>query len=254
MATSTFRTRAFFGGIFSLALVVGSISIAGASQPRDTNPPPASPHTVRPYLSASPRTFPPAQVTFTVNTTSDGHDNTPGDGFCFDGTGHCSLRAAVEEASASGLTTNVNVPAGTYNLTLGELNPTDAGGLLGGGRTGGGALLYPCPDGMYASFKRISIAAPGATPGTPIAGGAWMTLNTDSGGDLQQEAIIPQTGQTQALPCLITDGSAAIVLRRGSKLVVVGAALPVSTTISFRFQIELYHTAKAAEAATAQGG
>jgi len=131
---------------------------------------------------------------------------------------------------------------------------TDAGGLLGGGRTGGGALLYPCPDGMYASFKRISIAAPGATPGTPIAGGAWMTLNTDSGGDLQQEAIIPQTGQTQALPCLITDGSAAIVLRRGSKLVVVGAALPVSTTISFRFQIELYHTAKAAEAATAQGG
>ena len=124
MARTTFRTRALFGGIFSLALVVAPLSVAAASHPRDVNnPTSSSPHTVRPFLSASPRSFPPAQSTLTVNTTTDSHDATPGDGKCDDGTGHCSLRAAVEEASASGATTNVNVPAGTYALTLGELQP-----------------------------------------------------------------------------------------------------------------------------------
>jgi CSLREA domain-containing protein len=36
-------------------------------------------------------------VTFTVNTASDTNDNNVGDGQCNDGSGHCSLRAAMEE-------------------------------------------------------------------------------------------------------------------------------------------------------------
>lgn len=35
-----------------------------------------------------------------VNTTNDGHDATPGDGFCATASGGCSLRAAIEEANA----------------------------------------------------------------------------------------------------------------------------------------------------------
>jgi len=38
---------------------------------------------------------------FTVNVTSDGPDANPGDGFCDDGAGNCTLRAAIDEANAT---------------------------------------------------------------------------------------------------------------------------------------------------------
>ena len=56
--------------------------------------------------------------TFTVTTTADTNDATPGDGVCADGTGACSLRAAVEEANSLGGTTAVTLPAGTFTYTL----------------------------------------------------------------------------------------------------------------------------------------
>ena len=37
---------------------------------------------------------------FIVNSTGDGGDSNPGDGICDDGTGHCTFRAAIEEANA----------------------------------------------------------------------------------------------------------------------------------------------------------
>ncbi len=40
-----------------------------------------------------------AATNFTVNSTGDGTDNNPGDGVCNDGTGACSLRAAMQEAN-----------------------------------------------------------------------------------------------------------------------------------------------------------
>ena len=40
-------------------------------------------------------------ATFIVNTTADGADVTPGDGVCDNGAGHCTLRAAIQEANAS---------------------------------------------------------------------------------------------------------------------------------------------------------
>jgi CSLREA domain-containing protein len=40
-------------------------------------------------------------LTFTVNSTGDGGDINPGDGVCDDGTGDCTLRAALVEANAS---------------------------------------------------------------------------------------------------------------------------------------------------------
>lgn len=62
-------------------------------------------------------------LSFTVNTTADAHDATPGDGLCASTSAQCTLRAAVEEANAqpAGTTVTVTVPAGTYKLTLGTL-------------------------------------------------------------------------------------------------------------------------------------
>ena len=42
---------------------------------------------------------PPGPVTFTVDSTADAVDATPGDGACDDGTGSCTLRAAITEAN-----------------------------------------------------------------------------------------------------------------------------------------------------------
>ena len=58
--------------------------------------------------------------TFTVTTTTDGHEKVPGNSVCetAPGNGICTLRAAVETASGLGGTSTINVPAGTYSLTL----------------------------------------------------------------------------------------------------------------------------------------
>lgn len=55
---------------------------------------------------------------FTVNTTNDTVDATPGDGICADVNGDCSLRGAIREANALAGTDTVTVPAGTYTLTI----------------------------------------------------------------------------------------------------------------------------------------
>jgi CSLREA domain-containing protein len=67
-------------------------------------------------------------LSFTVNTTADAHDAHPGDGRCADSAGQCSLRAALEEADASpsGSSVTIAVPAGTYALTLGSLTAGSA--------------------------------------------------------------------------------------------------------------------------------
>ncbi len=60
--------------------------------------------------------------TFTVNSTNDFADATPGDGNCADGTGHCTLRAAIDEANFAAAQDTVNLPPGTYSLgALGQL-------------------------------------------------------------------------------------------------------------------------------------
>jgi CSLREA domain-containing protein len=64
-------------------------------------------------------------ATFQVNSQIDAHDANPGDGVCAAANGSCTLRAALEEANASLGKHQVNVPAGTYLLTLGQLEVTD---------------------------------------------------------------------------------------------------------------------------------
>jgi CSLREA domain-containing protein len=65
--------------------------------------------------TAAPRAY---GLNFTVNTRSDTHDFTAGDGQCADGQGKCSLRAAIEEISRFPEPRVITLPAGTYNLTL----------------------------------------------------------------------------------------------------------------------------------------
>ena len=64
--------------------------------------------------------FPAHAATFTVNTTLDLHDASPGDGACDDGTGLCSLRGAIMETnSLPSLAPNqIEIPPGVYDLII----------------------------------------------------------------------------------------------------------------------------------------
>lgn len=59
---------------------------------------------------------------FNVNTTTDTADNNPGDGVCDDGTGLCSLRAAIQESNALAGTDDINLPEGVYTITINGIN------------------------------------------------------------------------------------------------------------------------------------
>jgi VCBS repeat-containing protein len=81
--------------------------------------------------------------TFTVNTTVDSVDTNPGDGVAADSLGRTSLRAAVMEANALPGADTINLPAGTYALSLagseengartGDLDITDGLTIVGAG-------------------------------------------------------------------------------------------------------------------------
>jgi hypothetical protein len=66
---------------------------------------------------------------FAVTTTLDAVDVFPGNGFCADAAGNCTLRAAVQEANALPGSDTIKVPGGTYNLTL--LGPNEDAGATG---------------------------------------------------------------------------------------------------------------------------
>ena len=61
-------------------------------------------------------------VDFTVDTTNDTVDATPGDGVAQDAAGDTSLRAAIMEANALGGTNKVILPANTYTLSITSTN------------------------------------------------------------------------------------------------------------------------------------
>src|ERR1043166_2278639 len=75
-----------------------------------------------------------AAATFTVDTTADLPDVTPGDGICGSAGGSCTLRAAVEEANALSGADTVVLPAGHYRLTDGGLTINDDLRARGAGR------------------------------------------------------------------------------------------------------------------------
>ncbi len=93
--------------------------------------------------------------TFTVNTTLDTNDASPGDGQCADSAqGACSLRAAVQEANANPNISAITLAGGqTYNLSLGPLEitqpayiaPTEGSGqatINGAGNPSGSVLEF----------------------------------------------------------------------------------------------------------------
>lgn len=77
-------------------------------------------------------------------STGNGGDSNVGDGICDNGSGQCTLRAAIEEANAGTVPAKIVLPDGTYNLggtpititaTVDLSGTTQAGTILDGGGT-----------------------------------------------------------------------------------------------------------------------
>jgi len=89
---------------------------------------PAWANAALPYVGVqqSPDNDGGAAITLNVNSTLDEVDASPGDGTCASAANRCTLRAAVMEANARGGRHTINVPAGTYTLTIAGINETNS--------------------------------------------------------------------------------------------------------------------------------
>jgi CSLREA domain-containing protein len=59
-----------------------------------------------------------SEIAFTVDSTVDDVDTNPGDGICATASGKCTLRAAIMESNIGATPDTINLPAGTYILSL----------------------------------------------------------------------------------------------------------------------------------------
>jgi len=82
-------------------------------------------------------------MTFTVDDQTDAVDAMPGDMQCATAAGHCTLRAAIQEANALSGPDTITLPTGTYKITIsgtdedaaatGDLDVTDDLTIMGNG-------------------------------------------------------------------------------------------------------------------------
>jgi len=116
-------------------------------------------------------------ATFTVNTSADTDDAQPSDGACADSTGNCSLRAAIQEANSLSGADVIDLPAGTYGLTLPSALPNISGDLT----INGAGLDATVIDGT-GQYRVFLIASQVAISGVTITGG--YVGNFDMGGGI----------------------------------------------------------------------
>lgn len=138
---------------------------------------------ISPFLIFTP-TLPSSAATFAVDSTSDSVDVNPGDGTCLDGTGNCTLRAAVMESNALAGTDTIDLsgindpnspviltiqgadetyaPAtgsgyeavATHDSSIGDLNITDSTNVVGAG-SGQTIVEWAAADQTAGTADRI---------------------------------------------------------------------------------------------------
>ena len=125
----------------------------------------------------------PVDLPIEINTTDEGSDTDPGDGFCWTGQflltrmPACSLRAAVEEANARTGSVELFVPAGVYDL-VGDLVVTDDLMLTGEGREKAtiAGRLWTAPGDEGTSLALVSLSLDNPTTDRFSIGRPQLTL------------------------------------------------------------------------------
>lgn len=116
-------------------------------------------------------------ATFTVTSTSDSVDANTADGTCADSGGNCTLRAAVQQANASAGADTIQVPAGTYTLSIagaddnaaaGDLDVTDALTITGTAGNPSGTIIQAGTN-TANGIDRIFSFNPSGGPGFAVS-------------------------------------------------------------------------------------
>ncbi|MEO8460579.1 MAG: right-handed parallel beta-helix repeat-containing protein [Dokdonella sp.] len=147
-------------------------------------------------------------ATFSVNFNGDSFDVLPGDGICADAVGHCSLRAAVQEANALVGNDTIVLPAGTFTLSLagigedlsasGDLDVTDDISILGAGTEltiiDGGAIdrvldLRPAAVSRSIAINDLTLTNGFMTAGGSTTRGAGLRIGTGVTANLTKVTI-----------------------------------------------------------------
>ncbi len=117
---------------------------------------------------------PASAATFFVNSVSDLGDGAPGDGVCASGAGHCSLRAALDEANAFVGRDEIVLPAGIYQVIGAPLVITDDLDVRGAGshasdiRGRTQSSVFSIAGAVAASFTDVLIQGGRAARGAGI--------------------------------------------------------------------------------------
>jgi hypothetical protein len=136
-----------------------------------------------------------AAITLTVNSTGDGGDSNVFDGVCNDGTGACTLRAAIQQSNVAGADTiDFRVPAGSkIRLTGGELLLSRSLSIAGPGAS----LVAVSGNNASRVFRVFSGA-------TVIISGLTVTEGRATGGG----GIFNQGGTLTINNCIISNNDA----------------------------------------------
>lgn len=173
-------------------------------------------------------------LNFTVDSTLDAVDAAPGDGVCADASGHCTLRAAIQEANQLAGDDTIALPAGVFTLTLagagedlaatGDLDITSNIAISGAGARqtiiDGGALdrvFDIAPNGASATVTISGLAirngfANGASGGGLRVNFGTVTLNdcSFSGNTAGTNGgAIVNTGTLAVNRCALSDNTAS---------------------------------------------
>ena len=160
-------------------------------------------------FSVMPRWVVLAGGPFTANTSNDTHDAILGNGACADTNGQCSLRAAIEEATALGGATTINLPSGTYNLSLGELKTGNtAGTIITLSGASAGTTIINQTDGVnrvfnvdYGLHGNVTLTIQNVTIQNGIGGvggGGGAVLDGDVGDVLNLTNVVFSNNQTSS--------------------------------------------------------
>ena len=195
----------------------------------------------------------PAVLTFNVNTLSDTHaaNTTTGD----DGTGHISLRSAIEAAEATATATDtvsINLTvSGTITLSLGELafgSATDNNVTITGAVTGSGApnstikqttrdrifdIDPSAAGGVTAVIRNVTIEgghlSDATSPNGPFGGGAILDGSTGDALTLTNDVI---TGNSTDDTATAADNGGAVSWGGGGNLTISNTTISNNTAFS----------------------
>ena len=107
----------------------------------------------------------PLALTFSVNSTGDTADAVPGDGLCDNGSGSCTLRAAIQEANALAGADQIDfaLGAGTPSITLTSPLPSITEAISIQGDTGGSTRVEINGNATVAPGLLLGAGSSGST-------------------------------------------------------------------------------------------